>query len=54
MKPIAEIADAMGIDPSLVIPYGRYKAKLALEAIKADAPQGKPDRGNGNHSDAAG
>ena len=40
MKPISEIADAMGIDPNLVIPYGRYKAKLALEAIKTDAPQG--------------
>ena len=40
MKPIAEIADAMGIDPDLVIPYGRYKAKVALEAIKKDAPQG--------------
>ena len=40
MKPIAEIADAMGISPDLVIPYGKYKAKLALEAIKKDAPQG--------------
>ena len=40
MKPIAEIANAMGIDPDLVIPYGRYKAKVALEAIKTDAPQG--------------
>ena len=40
MKPIIEIANAMGIDPDLVIPYGRYKAKLALEAIKTDAPQG--------------
>ena len=40
MKPIAEIADEMGISPDLVIPYGKYKAKLALDAIKTDAPQG--------------
>ena len=40
MQPITEIANAMGIDSDLVIPYGRYKAKLALEAIKTDAPQG--------------
>ena len=40
MKPIAEIADAMGISPDFVIPYGKYKAKLALDAIKTDAPQG--------------
>ena len=40
MKAITEIANAMGIDPELVIPYGRYKAKVSLEAIKTDAPQG--------------
>ncbi len=39
MKPIAEIADAMGISPDFVIPYGKYKAKLALDAIKTDAHQ---------------
>ena len=40
MKPIAEIADSMGVDPDLVVPYGRYKAKVALEAIKPEAPRG--------------
>ena len=54
MKPIAEIADAMGIDPDLVIPYGKYKAKLALDAIKTDASQGKPRCGNRHHSHALG
>ena len=34
MKAITEIANAMGIDPELVIPYGRYKAKVSLEAIR--------------------
>ncbi len=40
MRPIAEIAEVMGLDPAMVIPYGKYKAKIQLEAIKSDAPQG--------------
>ncbi len=41
MRPITEIADSMGLDPAMVIPYGRFKAKIALEAIRQDGPRGK-------------
>ena len=34
------MAEIMGIDPDLVIPYGKYKAKISLDAIKAGGPQG--------------
>ena len=40
MRPIAEIAEAMGLDPSLIIPYGKYKAKVPLDAIRSDGPRG--------------
>ncbi len=41
MRPIAEIADSMGLAPEHVIPYGRHKAKIALDAIRTDGPRGK-------------
>ena len=41
MRPITEIADWMGIDPSNVYPFGRYKAKLSLDAIQHESPNGK-------------
>ncbi len=41
MRPITEIADWMGIDPTNVYPYGRYKAKLSLDAIRPENPNGK-------------
>ena len=40
MRPIAEIAETMGLDPSLIIPYGKYKAKIPLDAIRSDGPRG--------------
>ena len=40
MQPIAEIGERMGLDPSHVIPYGRFKAKVPLEAIKTGGPRG--------------
>ena len=40
MRPIAEIADSLGLDPSFVIPYGKYKAKISLDAIRPTGPQG--------------
>ncbi len=40
MRPIAEIADVLGLDPAMVIPYGKHKAKIPLEAVKSDGPQG--------------
>ena len=41
MKPIAEIATTMGLDPAAIIPYGHYKAKVTLDAIRRDGPKGK-------------
>ena len=41
MRPITEIADSIGIPSEYVIPYGPYKAKIHLDAIKTDAPKGK-------------
>ena len=41
MRPITEIADSMGLAPEYVIPYGRHKAKIALDAIRTDGPRGK-------------
>ena len=41
MRPISEIADSIGIPSEHVIPYGQYKAKIHLDAIKSDAPRGK-------------
>ena len=41
MRPITDIADSIGIRRQHVIPYGPYKAKIHLDAIKADAPKGK-------------
>ena len=40
MRPITEIAESLGLDPALVIPYGKYKAKISLEAIRPDGPYG--------------
>ena len=40
MQPIAEIGERMGLDSSHVIPYGRFKAKVPLEAIKIGGPRG--------------
>jgi len=33
LKPIAQIAQKLGIDPELIEPYGRTKAKLPLSLI---------------------
>ena len=41
MRPIAEIAETMGLDPKTIIPQGYYKAKLPLETIRSDGPRGK-------------
>ena len=41
MRPITEIADSMGLASEHVIPYGRHKAKIALDAIRTDGPRGK-------------
>ena len=41
MLPITEIADRLGIDPELVEPYGKYKAKLDLSLTKTAEKAGK-------------
>ena len=34
MQTISNIADALGFNPEHVLPYGHYKAKISLDAIK--------------------
>ncbi len=34
MEPITKIADGLGLDPDHLVPYGRYKAKISLDALK--------------------
>jgi formate--tetrahydrofolate ligase len=43
LRPIEEIARALGLTPDEVEPYGRYKAKIDLSALErlADRPQAK-------------
>ena len=41
MRPISDVADELGLDPAETIPYGRYKAKVALSAIRNDGKKGK-------------
>ena len=36
MQPIANIADKLGIAAEHILPYGRHKAKIAMEAIPQD------------------
>lgn len=33
VRPILEVATRLGLDPAALEPYGRFKAKVALEAI---------------------
>ena len=42
MLPIVEIADSMGLDRDTVLPYGKYKAKVTLDAIREDGGRGFP------------
>jgi len=43
LKPIAEVAEELGLAPDEIEPYGAHKAKVSLEALarRADAPDGK-------------
>lgn len=43
IKPITEIAEHLGLANDELEPYGRYKAKISLDALRAraDRPQGK-------------
>src|SRR5262245_34447747 len=41
MKPIAEVASALGISPTHLEPYGHFKGKIALAALEGREPQGR-------------
>ena len=41
MRPIAEIAESLGLDKAALIPQGHYKAKIPLDAIREDGKRGK-------------
>ena len=41
MRPIADVAADLGLGPNTIIPYGHYKAKIPLDAIKEGGSQGK-------------
>jgi len=41
MKPISEIARALGVDPAHLEPYGHYKGKVSLAAMEGHPPRGR-------------
>ena len=41
MRPITEVAEELGLDRESVIPYGHFKAKIELSAIKKGGRRGK-------------
>ncbi len=41
MLPIGDVARTMGLDEEALIPHGRFKAKISLDAIPKDGPRGK-------------
>ena len=41
MRPIAEIAERLGLDPRVLIPYGHHKAKIPLDAVGSREGRGK-------------
>ena len=40
MRPILDVARALGMDPSDLEPYGHYKAKLSLRVMRGRRPKG--------------
>jgi formate--tetrahydrofolate ligase len=41
LRPIADVAAEVGLDPDEILPYGRYKAKISAEAIAKRKPKGR-------------
>ena len=41
LRPIAEIAERMGLDQQALVPYGRHKAKVMLDAVSGGGRRGK-------------
>ncbi len=40
-RPIAEVAAELGLSADDILPYGKYKAKITPEAIRARSPKGR-------------
>ncbi len=41
MRPITDVAEELGLDRNSLIPYGTYKAKVHLDAVRNDGAHGK-------------
>ena len=41
MRPIVDVAEELGLARDSIIPYGHYKAKIPLDAIRDDGRRGK-------------
>ncbi|HLS47190.1 MAG TPA: formate--tetrahydrofolate ligase, partial [Gemmatimonadales bacterium] len=41
LRPIADVAAEVGLTPEEILPYGRHKAKVTAEAIRARKPTGR-------------
>jgi formate--tetrahydrofolate ligase len=41
LRPIAEVAEEVGLTADEILPYGRYKAKIGAEAIAKRTPRGR-------------
>ena len=41
LRPTGEIAEKMGLDPQALVPYGRHKAKVTLDAAAGGGKRGK-------------
>jgi formate--tetrahydrofolate ligase len=41
LRPIAEVAEEVGLTADEILPYGRYKAKISAEAIAKRTPKGR-------------
>ena len=56
LRPIAEIAEELGLEPDEYDLYGKYKAKVDLSVVErlADRPDGKLDLRDGDHADEGG
>ena len=51
MRPITEIAEILGLPADLIEPYGRYTAKIRLEALERfPKRRGQVDPGDRDHA----
>ncbi|HEX6088892.1 MAG TPA: formate--tetrahydrofolate ligase [Gemmatimonadales bacterium] len=41
LRPITDVAAEVGLGPDDILPYGRHKAKVTAEAVKARTPKGR-------------